>query len=439
MLRDGFGADGGVGPLGTVRWVTWSTIAFTITVISIPTQAVFHEVSVPIAFVLGILQGGSVLLAALRPWWGAIAQLVAIGGFLGAAEATNGPWPMPVLGMIALGGVLVVLGLHGYWGVGAVTWLVAMGVLVLPAIVFAGIGTVPAADMLSNLIVSASTTALALFAAAVVAQLFDARVEVREAREQTEIERAHVLWQQERARIAREMHDVVAHSMSIVHMRATSARYRLDGLDAGSVAEFDGIAEQARAALREMRGLLGVLREGDGVLDAPQPGLADLPALLEATRDAGVVITSSLAGVSAGVSGVVSAGEDADAEPPASLQLALYRVAQESLSNVVRHARGAEVFVGLERVGSELWLTVENGGAPDATDGDVDMAPSDAGGHGIRGMMERMASVGGVLEQGPIAGGGFRVVARAPRGAGAGATSGAGAGASAAAGAELGS
>jgi signal transduction histidine kinase len=200
--------------------------------------------------------------------------------------------------------------------------------------------------------------------------------------------------------IAREMHDVVAHSMSIVHMRATSARYRLDGLGTDAVAEFDGIAEQARAALREMRGLLGVLREGDGVLDAPQPGLADLPALLEATRDAGVAITASLP------------PEVTEVEPPASLQLALYRVAQESLSNVVRHARGAEVFVGLERVGPELWLTVENG-AP--RDGETEVgAASDQGGHGIRGMMERMASVGGSLDHGTVPGGGYRVVARAP-------------------------
>jgi signal transduction histidine kinase len=401
MLRDGFGAGARAtsGRLSTPGWVTWSVISFGITAVSIPTQAVLYDVFVPIAFVLGILQGGSVLLAALRPWWGAVAQLAAIAGFVAAADATGGPWPMPVLGMIALGGVLVALGLHGYWGVGAVTWLAAIVLLIFSALVTGAFRPV-ADEALSDLIVTASTTALGLFAAAVVAQLLDARVEVREAREQTEIERAHVLWQQERARIAREMHDVVAHSMSIVHMRATSARYRLDGLGTDAVAEFDGIAEQARAALREMRGLLGVLREGDGVLDAPQPGLADLPALLEATRDAGVAITASLP------------PEVTEVEPPASLQLALYRVAQESLSNVVRHARGAEVFVGLERVGPELWLTIENGASHD---GDAEAgAASDQGGHGIRGMMERMASVGGSLDHGTVPGGGYRVVARAP-------------------------
>jgi signal transduction histidine kinase len=397
-------AHGG-GRLGTAGWVTWGAISVALTAVSIPTHAALYGVIVPIAFVLGILQGGSVLLAAVRPWWGAAAQLVAVVGIAAASRPAGGPWPMPVVGMIALAAVLVVLGLRGHWRIGAVAWLAGFVLLVSAALV-AGTWGAPVEGAVADLIVAASTTALALFAAAVVAQLLQARVEVQEAREQTEVERAHVLWQQERARIAREMHDVVAHSMSIVHMRATSARYRLEGLDADAVAEFDGIAEQARAALREMRGLLGVLREGDGVLDAPQPGLADLPALLDATRDAGVAITASLDG-DAGVP-----------EPTASVQLALYRVAQESLSNVVRHAHGAEVFVGLERVGPELWLTVENSAVRDAAGERTAAAPAtvpaDAGGHGIRGMMERMASVGGSLDHGPIAGGGFRVVARAP-------------------------
>src|SRR5690606_27472452 len=108
ILRDGFGASQSIGPLGKVRWVTWSTIAFVITAVSVPTQAVLYDVYVPIAFVLGILQGGSVLLAALRPWWGAIAHIAAVVGFVAAAEPEGAPWPMPVLGMIALGAALVV-------------------------------------------------------------------------------------------------------------------------------------------------------------------------------------------------------------------------------------------------------------------------------------------------------------------------------------------
>ncbi len=381
----------------------WSVASVVIAAVAIPTHAVFYDVPVALAFLLGFLLGGSVLLAAVLPWWGAGAQAAAVVGFSAASTVTGGPWPMPVIGMIALALVLVVLGIHGRWRIGGVLWLAVIVLLTSSALVAATFGEV-AEGAFADLIVTASTSALALFSAAMLAQLLVARLEVREAREETEAERAHVLWQQERARIAREMHDVVAHSMSIVHMRATSARYRLAGLDEEAVAEFDGIAEQARGALREMRGLLGVLREGDGVLDAPQPGFADLPALIEATRDAGVAITASLA-----------AGNDAE-ELPASLQLALYRVAQESLSNVVRHAHGAEVFVGLERVGPELWLTVENGpGDADAAEGGA----RDQGGHGIRGMVERMASVGGTLDHGPLAGGGYRVVARAPHPSGA--------------------
>lgn len=385
----------------------WSVVSVVIAAVAIPTHAAFYDVPVALAFVFGLLLGGSVLLSAVLPWWGAGAQAAAVVGFSAASTVTGGPWPMPVIGMIAFCFVLVVLGVHGRWRIGGVLWLAVIVLLTSSALVAATFGEV-AAGAFADLIVTASTSALALFSAAMLAQLVDARVEVREAREETEAERAHVLWQQERARIAREMHDVVAHSMSIVHMRATSARYRIEGLDADAAAEFDGIAEQARAALREMRGLLGVLREGDGVLDAPQPGLADLPALIAATRDAGVAITASLPAEGDGD------GEGAErlAELPASLQLALYRVAQESLSNVVRHAHGAEVFVGLERVGPELWLTIENGpGDGEPAEGG---AASDQGGHGIRGMRERMASVGGTLDDRPLAGGGYRVVARAP-------------------------
>src|SRR5690606_40697985 len=137
MLRDGFGAGARAtsGRLSTPGWVTWSLISFGITAVSVPTLAVLYDVFVPIAFVLGILQGGSVLLAALRPWWGAAAQLAAVAGFVAAANATGGPWPMPVLGMIALGGVLVAVGLGGCWGVGAVNWVAARGRPVCWAIV----------------------------------------------------------------------------------------------------------------------------------------------------------------------------------------------------------------------------------------------------------------------------------------------------------------
>jgi signal transduction histidine kinase len=386
--------------LEPIEWAAWSTVSVAIATVSIATHAALYGVSVPIAFVLGLLQGGSVLLSVLRPWFGVVAQLVAVVGFAVTTSAAQGPWPMPVVGMVALAAVLVALGLRRDWRIGAATWAAAMALLVVVALVSAGVGG-STDGWIADLIVAASTTAFALFTATAVAQLRVARVEVREARQETEAERAQVLWEQERARIAREMHDVVAHSMSIVHMRATSARYRLEGLDDATVAEFDDIAEQARGAMREMRGLLGVLREGDRVLGAPQPGFADLDALLAATRSAGVVIVSDLAEISP--------------PPPASVQLALFRVAQESLSNIVRHARGAEVFVGLETMGGELWLTVENGApdaAADAAAGAAGAAASDVGGHGIRGMMERMASVGGTLDHGPIASGGYRVVAR---------------------------
>lgn len=159
--------------------------------------------------------------------------------------------------------------------------------------------------------------------------------------------------------------------------------------------EFDGIALQARTALGEMRGLLGVLREGAETLDAPQPTLADLPALVAATRDAGIEVRTVL--------------PEPLPEPSSAVQLALYRVTQESLSNVIRHADGSSVDITLRALHDELVLTVRN------TRPSTPRDSADHGGHGIRGMNERMASVDGSLTHGPDPDGGYTVTARVPR------------------------
>ncbi|NYJ65757.1 DNA-binding NarL/FixJ family response regulator [Pseudoclavibacter chungangensis] len=157
--------------------------------------------------------------------------------------------------------------------------------------------------VLVDIVVAASVSATVFAIAATVTQLVQARRDVDLARHEKEVLEEDRRWDIERSRIAREMHDVVAHSMSIVHMRATSARYRLHGMSDEVADEFDGIALQARTALGEMRGLLGVLREGAETLDAPQPTLSDLPALVAATRDAGIEVRTVLGGSARAVSG----------------------------------------------------------------------------------------------------------------------------------------
>ncbi|WP_203137293.1 sensor histidine kinase [Microbacterium sp. JZ31] len=380
-------------PLGFQDWVTWATLAVAIAAVGIPVHAAVHGLWVPAAFILGIAQGGSILLAGLSPWLGALVHVISLAGIALGSSPQLAPWPLSVISMIALSALLVLLGLHAEWRLQVLTWGAAMiSVLAIAAVVTLQRSDTSAGN---SLIVGAGVTALAALTGGIVGLLLR---QVRTARHATELERERVAWAAERSRIAREMHDVVAHSMSLVHMRATSARFRLAGLDDEAAAEFDGIAEQARGALREMRGLLGVLREEGDVLTAPQPGLAALPALIEATRAAGTAIDADL--------------EAIDPPPPPPVQLALYRVAQESLSNAVRHAPGADVSVALALVRGEIVLRVRN------SRGDGFVAPADGGGHGLRGMMERMSSVSGSLAHGADETGAFTVEARVPYPAG---------------------
>ncbi|MGW4245763.1 sensor histidine kinase, partial [Nocardia sp. NPDC004722] len=150
--------------------------------------------------------------------------------------------------------------------------------------------------------------------------------------EETELERARRAILEEKARIARDLHDVVAHHMSMVVVQAQTAPYRINGLSADARAEFESIGTGARAALNEIRGMLGVLRS-DGQLPehAPQPSAADLPGLLEGAQRAGVALTWTVDG-------------SLDAVPETT-GLALYRIVQESLANATRHAPGAAVRV----------------------------------------------------------------------------------------------
>jgi signal transduction histidine kinase len=296
--------------------------------------------------------------------------------------------------MISLVALVAVVGARGGWRLAAIAFAAAMALMLLVVAGFTLLGLSTEAWPV-NLIVAASNAAFAVIVVGVVRQLIDVRRDLDVARTEAEAEHARRLWAQERARIAREMHDVVAHSMSVVHMRATSARFRLGGLDAEAAAEFDAIGAQARTALAEMRDVLGLLRDDDAAPRAPQPGLADLPSLVGATRGAGVEVDIRVA--------------DAVPDLPPSTQLALYRVAQESLSNVVRHAPGSSVELALTLDGEIVELLIVNG------PGTREPLVADAGGHGLRGMLDRVTSIGGTLETDALPDGGFRVRARVPR------------------------
>lgn len=214
--------------------------------------------------------------------------------------------------------------------------------------------------------------------------------------EETELERARRAILEEKARIARDLHDVVAHHMSMVVVQAQTAPYRISGLSPDARAEFESIGTGARAALNEIRGMLGVLRS-DGQLPehAPQPSAADVPGLLEGAQRAGVPLTFTVDGSLDTV--------------PETTGLALYRIVQESLANASRHAPGAAVRVRIV-AGSELTLDISNDRAIAVRPGDH----SGTSGSGIAGMQTRAAAVGGVLTAGPRPDGGFEVHASLP-------------------------
>ena len=244
-----------------------------------------------------------------------------------------------------------------------------------------------------------------------------------------ELERLRILEAQravadERTRIARELHDVVAHHVSAIVVRAQAAAHvqaRRPEEAGAALAYVTGAAGETLTALRRMVGVLRTSTDestdsaggaGPGDLGgaaglAPQPGLAQLPALLERMRATGLDVTLHEDGDPA-----VSAALPADA------QLAVYRIVQESLTNALRHAPGAPVEVRLGWQARRLSITVTNGAASAADPASPtradDRSPLAAGRHGLVGMRERLAAYDGTLRVGPLPGGGWRVAADLP-------------------------
>ena len=216
--------------------------------------------------------------------------------------------------------------------------------------------------------------------------------------ERTELERARRAVLVERTRIARELHDVVAHHMSLIAVQAETAPYRLSDLPESARAEFASLSGVAREALAEMRRLLGVLRYDQPAGLAPQPQLSDLPALVDAARRAGVAVELAV--------------PRAMGDVPSGVAVCAYRIVQESLSNASQHAPGAAVSVSVGHDAEAVLLRVANGPGAPAGPPPVEPGP----GHGLTGMRERVALLGGSLSAGPSAGGGFVVSAVLPLG-----------------------
>jgi len=199
----------------------------------------------------------------------------------------------------------------------------------------------------------------------------------------------------ERARIARELHDVVAHTISVVAIQADAAEAALDADPARARGPLQTIRRSATEALTEMRRLLAVLRadEPAGEL-APSPGLEQLPALIDRARAAGVQVTLQVAGSARPV--------------PASLDLSAYRIVQEALTNVGKHAAGVPASILLDWGQEALAIEIRNPGTS------LEPAVANGTGHGLIGMRERVRMLGGEFSAGPATGGGFVVSAILP-------------------------
>ena len=277
--------------------------------------------------------------------------------------------------------------------------------IVVTAIAVLAIANAPGLDTIGAFGVLFQFAAAWAFGVAVRNRRAASKALLRQADERAEAERqgtARAL-AEERLLIAQELHDVVAHSMSVIAVQAGVGAHVLDDRPEQARAVLETISATSRGTLTEMRRLLGVLRDADGVRShLPAPGLADLQRLVADVQAAGVPATLEVDGETAGV--------------PPGIGLSAYRVVQEALTNVIKHAgKPTRVSVTIRRVPGSLAVEVVDDGrglAPTTKHG----AANDGSGHGLVGMRERVELWGGELRVGPARGGGYRVSAFLPYG-----------------------
>ncbi|GGQ25618.1 signal transduction histidine kinase [Actinomadura coerulea] len=380
----------------SVRLLPWG-VAFVLCVALLPTTitvlGVDYGLNGGIAGALAVAQAAPLLLAVVRPlpaWYVIFAADVAGALALLTVDFEERLlWPFPPMEIVGYLGLCLALGLRESRRTLLLVWLATAGASV-------GLGFVAPHGTSARDALLTILSGVALVLGGALRERYEAQRRLAEQETISEAERGRRTLLEERARIARELHDVVAHHMSVITVQADTSVYRLDGLTPDVREEFTSIAATARESLGEMRRLLGVLRseEAHGEL-APQPGLERIGQVVEATVRAGVPVEFA----------------SCDAEVPEAVGLSAYRIVQEALANVVRHAPGAPTRVSVAEEGGSLTVLVVNGPSPEPP-----AAPLEEGGtgHGLVGMRERVRLGGGTLEAGPLPDGGFRVAARLP-------------------------
>ncbi|MEA2629788.1 MAG: hypothetical protein QOE66_7 [Chloroflexota bacterium] len=214
--------------------------------------------------------------------------------------------------------------------------------------------------------------------------------------ERSREEEAHRRAGEERVRIAREIHDVLAHRISMISVQSGVGAHLLDRDPDQARSALIAVNQASKEALQELRATLGLLRQVDGPESrSPAPGLAQLEGVMASTTAAGVDVRLDVSGQ--------------PRDMPTGVDLAAYRIIQESLTNVIRHARAATARIAIAYRLADVVIEIEDDGH-----GIDQRGLPDTGGNGLLGMRERAAALGGDLEAGPLATGGFRVRARLP-------------------------
>ncbi|WP_113716024.1 sensor histidine kinase [Arthrobacter dokdonensis] len=389
--------------LKRISWVWLGTAAVCIALLAVgaPLNMILYQMVLPFGLGMAILHAASLGLTAARPVAGMLVSLVPMV-VMPLVSTPQGAAPMPfsVVAMVTQVLVICVAGLRSHWMVPAAGWLLSVGVGVIDNYLTMPHGQTQGAQI--NVVVFAAVSGGLMVASVVAQQWQHLRAELAAERTVSAEEQSLRRLAEERTRIARELHDVVAHGMSVVVVQATTAAYRHAGLNDELKQEFEDIADNSRRAMAEMRSMLGSLRDsGSGRETAPQPGFDDLPGLLASARTAGVQVREpELSGVDLDAVGEVIA-------------LTAYRIVQEALSNVVRHAPGADVEIGFSTAAGRLEVSVVNS----ASAVGAVMAQLDRGSHvgqGLIGMHERATIVGGSVFCAPTPEGGFSVVASLP-------------------------
>ncbi|MER5707706.1 histidine kinase [Streptomyces sp. NPDC042898] len=339
------------------------------------------------ALVITCLPAAIVLLTLVRPILAFWASLGA-APFVGYIGGFDGGWPWTAACLVCHVVVLAVVAARTRPRTAVWMWLVTAGYCLF-AEMFLGMGR----SSVSVPLLFVSALVLLTVSMVQVRRQADREVTAQQTVTAQEISKRTVL--EERTTIARELHDVVAHHMSVVAIQAEAAPYRVENPPPELEQAFLTIRENAVAALTELRRILGVVRAEDyEAPDAPQPTLGDLDALVRNVAEAGLDVEKTVTG--------------AVRELPQGVELSAYRIVQEALSNVLRHAPGAAAKVEVSYVLGGLGLRVANGPARGL------VKPSPGAGHGITGMRERVTMLGGEMTAEETADGGYEVAAFIP-------------------------